>query len=203
MQTWNQMFKLLTFNCDLDIGLEWMHTVSIRWIFDLSYDENPSGIRAGIQMFKLVTLNCVFMKFAYALTELDISPTFYEIIPGVKGVGCRHWIKGSNFWSLRVTMILESWLNYTHRKSSINLDKYIRPKNMGRTWNSMFNHIIFNCELDCDLTIKKLNLKKGIKYLWNGHNKQKDKNKCKNDTKFMPINFINSNHKILVTLRHH
>ena len=39
-------------------------------------------------MFKLVTLNCAVVKFAYPLTELDISTTFYKIIPEVKGIGC-------------------------------------------------------------------------------------------------------------------
>ena len=48
----------------------------------------------------------VVMIFAHPFTKRDISPTFYEIIPGVIAIGCGHRIKGSQLRSPLVTMTL-------------------------------------------------------------------------------------------------
>ena len=69
--------------------------------FHTGHNEKPSGIKAEIQTLKLVTLNCgrelshsVVKNFAYPLIDQTFLPTFYEILPGIKGIGCRHKIKG-------------------------------------------------------------------------------------------------------------
>ena len=53
--------------------------------------------KAYVSVEDLAVSHRIVTKFAYPLTEPDISPTFYEIIPGVNGIGCGHRIKGSNF----------------------------------------------------------------------------------------------------------
>ena len=53
-----------------------LHTVSMSWINDLSYNEKPSGIKEGIQRLKLLH-RALATVLSYILHFLSLNQTFH------------------------------------------------------------------------------------------------------------------------------